>query len=266
MSQPLAETVNAIKSIWDLPITNEYLTPSPGAATPFGGVSMVSSESTVTTLWNRDIWDQHRSRARWWKTFINFPKSTILRGMLPLLGVVAAWTWVSWLAQWKLTGAAVGYIAAPLGLMLAFRVNSVVSRFHEGRSLWGATINDTRNIASLVSSAGNGPEEDALKARCCRLLVCYAWAVKAADRYENPTVAPVLKALLGKEEAERASECRKPAVHCLSLLRKSTMELSRTLPLACATQPSGSAQPRPTPTTARWTTWRPWAREPIASS
>lgn len=136
--------------------------------------------------------------------------------------------------NWQLTAAPIAYMGAPLALLLLARVNTVVRRFHEGRSCWEATINNSRNIASVVSSAGNEPDNDQLKARCCRLLVCYAWAVKAANRYENPTVRPVFQALLGKEEAQQASRSRKPSMHVLSLLRRATMGLSRKLPLACS--------------------------------
>ena len=69
------------------------------------------------------------------RAVINAPKSTILRALAPMLAGIALWTSLSYWQRWKFTGSALSYLASPIGLMLAFRVNSVVSRFHEARSV-----------------------------------------------------------------------------------------------------------------------------------
>ena len=124
----LSEASAAIESIWALPITNEFQTPSPGTL-----AKRVSSKRTVAVLWARDTWDGYKSRRRYLRAVINAPKSTILRALAPMLAGIALWTSLSYWQRWKFTGSALSYLASPIGLMLAFRVNSVVSRFHEAR-------------------------------------------------------------------------------------------------------------------------------------
>ena len=137
-SPVLLETSSAIESIWALQITDESRTPGTGGSSKlYGGVSEHTGSSLATTLWSQHMWDLHKSRKRYWRALVNFPTGTIFRGLAPVLSVIAAWTSVSYWQKWKVTGAALSYLASPLGLMLAFRVNSVVSRFHEGRSQWG---------------------------------------------------------------------------------------------------------------------------------
>lgn len=214
----LADTSSAIESIWTLPVTDEAKTP--------GRLSKayVSRESSVSVLWDRQMWDSHKSRNRYWRAISGVPRGTIVRGLAPILAVIAAWASLSYWQRWKFTGAALSYLASPLALMLAFRVNSVVARFHEGRTQWGQMIFNARNIASLLSAAGSDVVDDETKARCCRLLVSFGWAAKAHTRYENDS-SEVVSALLGQEEAERVNISRKPALHVLSLLRKTIQPL-----------------------------------------
>src|SRR5687767_908983 len=42
-------------------------------------------------------------------------------------------------------------IGVPLGLLLVFRTNTSYDRYWEGRRLWGAIVNDTRNLARAAS-------------------------------------------------------------------------------------------------------------------
>jgi putative membrane protein len=94
-------------------------------------------------------------------------------------------------------------------------------------------IFNARNIASLISASETDVVDDQVKATACRLLVAFGWAAKAHARYEDD-LSGVLSALLGEEEAERASAARKPALHVLALLRKTVQPLQ--LPLAVSEQ------------------------------
>ena len=90
-------------------------------------------------------------------------------------------------------------------------------------------MHHARNIASLLSASAGEAVDEALRARCCRLLVAYGWAAKAHARWEPPPV-DVLTALLGPDEAQRTAEARKPTLHVLSLLRRTVQPLE--LPVA----------------------------------
>src|SRR5271165_5294709 len=42
-------------------------------------------------------------------------------------------------------------VGVALGLLLVFRTNSSYNRFWEGRQLWGSLVNESRNLARVVS-------------------------------------------------------------------------------------------------------------------
>jgi putative membrane protein len=67
-------------------------------------------------------------------------------------------------------------IGVALGLLLVFRTNSSYDRFWEGRKLWGALVNDTRNIGRLATTL---LKEDAeLMSRTILWTTLFPWAVK----------------------------------------------------------------------------------------
>ena len=75
------------------------------------------------------------------------------RSLAPSLLVLGAWSLIVARLQITLTANALGFLAGPLGLLRAFRVNSVVSRFHEARTVWEMMIFASRNLASTFSNA-----------------------------------------------------------------------------------------------------------------
>ena len=52
----------------------------------------------------------------------------------------------------------------------------------------------------------------------------YAWCAKAASTFEEPP-SEVVRTLLNEEDASRVLAARKPALACLSLVRKATIAL-----------------------------------------
>ena len=106
----------------------------------------------------------------------------VARSLAPSLLVLGAWSLIVARLQITLTANALGFLAGPLGLLLAFRVNSVVSRFHEARTVWEMMIFASRNLASTFAATEEDEMPTAARALCCRLLVAYGWAAKAAPR------------------------------------------------------------------------------------
>ena len=194
----------------------------------------ISQDSTVSQLWGRAEWEKHTQPSRYWRNVITWPRSTILVTLNPVLLVLAAWSMVVFRNSYKLTAGALGYMASPLALLLAFRVNTAVARFHEARSQWGAAVLHARDLASIVACTKEVPL--ATRALVCRLLVAFGWAAKAAVRYEED-VGQVLRALLPSEMAASVAAARKPAVAILTVLRKELLALPL-LPnhAACAMQ------------------------------
>lgn len=64
-----------------------------------------------------------------------------------------------------------------LGLFLVFRTNTAYDKWWEGRKIWGALVNDCRNLA-LKLDAFLALEEKALRRRMCDLITNYPKVLK----------------------------------------------------------------------------------------
>jgi len=62
-----------------------------------------------------------------------------------------------------------------ISLLLVFRTNTAYDRWWEGRRLWGAVVNDTRNLASLLSTLDLSKEE---KDKFSILIIGFAQSMK----------------------------------------------------------------------------------------
>ncbi|MVN91891.1 bestrophin family protein [Mucilaginibacter aquatilis] len=106
-----------------------------------------------------------------WFTFLfRFHKSDTLRKLFPLMigvGLYAALiTWLlldyihlpdsSVIHKTSVVHSTLGFV---LSLLLAFRINSAYDRWWEGRKLWGALVNNSRNLAIKVRHLGNDADK-----------------------------------------------------------------------------------------------------------
>jgi putative membrane protein len=71
-------------------------------------------------------------------------------------------------------------IGIALGLLLVFRTNASYDRFWEGRKMWGAIVNESRNIARVA--AVHLRDEPALARRILAWTIAYAWSTRDALR------------------------------------------------------------------------------------
>ena len=220
-----ADVSAAIEALWELPCTEESCVVEPEVSVPLPGAigRRISTLSTVSKLWTFEDWQRHSSRGRFLVNLITWPRSTIARALSPVLITLALWCCVVWTYKITFTASSLGYLASPLGLLLAFRVNSVIARFHEARLLWGQVIFVARDLASTLAAASNVPL--ATRLMCCRLLVAFGWATKAMLR-PTDDVASVLDTLLPPpsfgDSAACAAATRKPALTLLSMMRRAT--------------------------------------------
>lgn len=99
-----------------------------------------------------------------WITFIfRFHKSDTFRTLLPMMVLIAIYSaLIAYLEieYWKLSDSShvknisimhttVGFV---LSLLLAYRTNTAYDRWWEGRKLWGALVNNSRNLAIKLSA------------------------------------------------------------------------------------------------------------------
>jgi len=99
-----------------------------------------------------------------WFTFIfRFHKSDTIRKLLPMIIAMALYSWViaylelvywdisknNYVKNLTLLHNLLGFV---LSLLLVFRTNTAYDRWWEGRKLWGALVNNSRNLAIKIKS------------------------------------------------------------------------------------------------------------------
>lgn len=102
----------------------------------------------------------------WFSLIFRFHKSDTFRILLPAIVITAVYTWaVAWFEIEYFHGQIIGsplmhsLLGFVISLLLVFRTNTAYERWWEGRKLWGALVNNSRNIALKVN-AFIGDEQD----------------------------------------------------------------------------------------------------------
>jgi putative membrane protein len=103
-------------------------------------------------------------RPKDWFTFIfRMHKTDTIRQLFPMLLAMALYAWlVAWLEMeyWKLSKdsyvknltllhSLLGFV---ISMLLVFRTNTAYDRWWEGRKLWGALVNNSRNLAMKLAA------------------------------------------------------------------------------------------------------------------
>ncbi|MEW5308962.1 MAG: hypothetical protein WDW38_000880 [Sanguina aurantia] len=120
---------------------------------------LISSGSTVSQLYDQDMWQTHRRTDRYWVHFLGIVSSTVFRR---ISGACAAFTGLAALVCFYNMRAAISgwvpaaisalphsLLGAALSLLLVFRTNSSYTRFCEGRALFGSLVTQARNWTRL---------------------------------------------------------------------------------------------------------------------
>lgn len=135
----------------------------------------------------------------WYKFIFNFHKADTLRSLAPLMLLIAGYSWlVSWLEieyfrlpkneHLKNISSMHNLLSFAISMLLVFRTNTAYDRWWEGRKLWGALVNNSRNLAMKLNSML--PDND-----------------KAGRRFFAKTIAmyaSILSQHLGSEETRLA--------------------------------------------------------------
>ena len=117
-----------------------------------------SSVQTMMTLWDRSVWEAHRSGGRWRHFILDWPKSSILAAIRgPLLSLIAMSValavfnrWSSRLPRLTLPLAPLSLQATSIGLMLVFRTNQAHERFKEAQCTVGGLQSIVRELVELM--------------------------------------------------------------------------------------------------------------------
>lgn len=151
----------------------------------------------------------------WWGLIFKFHKSDTFRRLLAAMLTVALFSaavaygdrclWPGRLGATNVVHSLLGFV---ISLLLVFRTNTAYERWWEGRKLWGALVNASRNLALKLNAAL--PADHFARRRIAADLSLYAATLKDHLREAIPTAGPIRHApnavaarLFGEIEALR---------------------------------------------------------------
>jgi putative membrane protein len=96
----------------------------------------------------------------WWSHFWDI-EGTMVRELVGRVAVLTAWAAVvvgidktvgdmPVIGEWSISLPLLSLIGAALGFLLVFRTNAAYDKFWEGRKLWGAIVNESRNLTRMA--------------------------------------------------------------------------------------------------------------------
>lgn len=142
----------------------------------------------------------------WGKIIFDFHKSDTLRKLIPVLLAMAVYAWIIAYVELHFVSAArkehlknISVIHTLLGfvisMLLVFRTNTAYDRWWEGRKLWGALVNNSRNLALKLNGLITDKNE---RTFFCELIPRFALELKnhlqaegaryALDEFEHPEI------------------------------------------------------------------------------
>jgi ion channel-forming bestrophin family protein len=134
---------------------------------------------------------------KWFAPPFQFHRSDTLRRLFPwIVGVCAYSALIAWLEleYWNLASDSkvrniptlhtlLGFV---ISFVLVFRTNTAYERWWEGRKLWGALVNNSRNLAMKLAAVL--PENDPERAFFRKIIPAYAVALKNHLRSEDTRI------------------------------------------------------------------------------
>jgi ion channel-forming bestrophin family protein len=134
---------------------------------------------------------------KWFNLPFQFHRSDTLRRLFPwIVGVCAYSALIAWLEleYWNLASDSkvrniptlhtlLGFV---ISFVLVFRTNTAYERWWEGRKLWGALVNNSRNLAMKLAAVL--PENDPERTFFRKIIPAYAFALKNHLRSEDTRI------------------------------------------------------------------------------
>jgi len=206
----------------------------------------VSRNLRRDTVYNYDLWKQHRSSKRIFRDIGSLFSSALTRGGWKEISfaVFTAAALVAWNDGLTVLGKALAtfnpvvsaaILARPiislglwpwqmtsgfLSLLLVFRTNTAFGRFHEARCIWGSITNTCRDLARQYIWLTGVPQST--KKRAVSRCVAFPHTLSYHLSEQTPKDFELLKGhlvrLLGPEEAKIILDCAHKPIACLGFL------------------------------------------------
>ncbi len=149
---------------------------------------------------------------------------SVLPKIMPRLIILAIFSIIIYLFQGSLFSykvtlnpSAFTLIGVALAIFLGFCNTAAYDRFWEGRKLWGALVNDTRNIVrQIITYVKNDANEETDTKDAVRLTIAFAYALKHQLRETN--AMDDLKRLLPDSQCKQLEQIRFKPVFLLKYL------------------------------------------------
>ena len=184
------------------------------------------SSPTFKKLFTHESWRIYTGLSPWdrWRGFLRgWLSSSILRAVVPRVGLISAWAALVCSLGRRLPMSAVPLQlqGTAIGLLLVFRTNNAYERVAEARALMGRMILLSREIASgavvyLQRDSDGEPAEAAYQ--ICRYLALFTWLFKARLR-DGEDASDVVRAVLSEEDAAWLLAQRSPVTASISRIR-----------------------------------------------
>jgi putative membrane protein len=139
-------------------------------------------------------------------------RGSVIPALLPRIllctGIGAGAAYLHFNFAFKLPSIAHTLLGVALGLLLVFRTNASYDRFWEGRKLFGALVNRSRDLTrqAAVYIEGDSPEAHAARREIQRLIVMFFMLLKQYLRHERDL------SQLGVELRDEEKKALEPAV------------------------------------------------------
>ncbi|WP_317898526.1 bestrophin family protein [Aurantibacillus circumpalustris] len=169
----------------------------------------------------------------WFKLIVQFHKSDTFRILFPTMSLLGIVTWAVCFIEKKYLDLEIptltifhqiaGFI---ISMVLVFRINTAYDRWWEGRKLWGALVNNTRNLAiklnALVSKS-----DIASRSQLHSLISNFPFALKEHLRNRNTLEDIKFSPVLTEENFKKVSHkpnyiARQLTEYCLEITKKNS--------------------------------------------
>jgi ion channel-forming bestrophin family protein len=127
---------------------------------------------------------QYNSKA-WFALIFQFHKSDTFRRLAPTISIVAVYAWIIayleidyWGIHVNSSIAMHSILGLVISLLLVFRTNTAYERWWEGRKLWGALVNSSRNLALKLNAILDVETDKAARETFVTLLSVYPHVLK----------------------------------------------------------------------------------------
>ena len=163
---------------------------------------------SYSKTWTLADWERYNSRKRYFRYYLHFFSSRLVRRTFPQQLALLCWTLSYLFVDLKIAGmvrpppiplSALGTISTFLAFLLTLRSNTSLARLDEARRLWSKVVLNTREMSSLIS-AFVYPVDKKIAIMLVRHVAIFGWLLKSQLRStRKDEVVDIVRTMLPNE-------------------------------------------------------------------